>query len=51
MSKRDLLIEIGLEEMPARFVSASIAQLSDKIQKWLNENAIEFGDVTLYITL
>lgn len=50
MSKRDLLIEIGLEEMPARFVSASIAQLSDKIQKWLNENAIEFGDVTLYST-
>ena len=45
MSKRDLLLEIGLEEMPARFVTASMKQLSDKVQKWLKEKAIEFGEV------
>ncbi|MFD6442548.1 glycine--tRNA ligase subunit beta, partial [Peribacillus sp. NPDC060186] len=50
MSKRDLLLEIGLEEMPARFVTASMKQLSDKVQKWLTEKAIEFGTVEAFST-
>ncbi|MGG0284042.1 glycine--tRNA ligase subunit beta [Peribacillus butanolivorans] len=50
MSKRDLLLEIGLEEMPARFVTASMKQLSDKVQKWLKEKAIEFGAVEAFST-
>ncbi|MGE7764483.1 glycine--tRNA ligase subunit beta [Peribacillus sp. NPDC096540] len=50
MSKRDLLLEIGLEEMPARFVTASMKQLSDKVQKWLTEKAIEFGAVEAFST-
>ena len=33
MSKQDLLVEIGLEEIPARFVTASMEQLSDKVTK------------------
>ncbi|WP_057911704.1 glycine--tRNA ligase subunit beta [Peribacillus muralis] len=50
MSKRDLLLEIGLEELPARFVTASMNQLSEKVQKWLTEKAIEFGTVTAFST-
>ncbi|MFE4238603.1 glycine--tRNA ligase subunit beta [Peribacillus butanolivorans] len=50
MSKRDMLLEIGLEEMPARFVTASMKQLSDKVQKWLKEKAIEFGAVEAFST-
>lgn len=42
MAKRDLLLEIGLEEMPARFVTNSMNQLSDKIQAWLIEKKITF---------
>ncbi|RFU71696.1 glycine--tRNA ligase subunit beta [Peribacillus saganii] len=48
MSKRDLLLEIGLEELPARFVTSSMEQLTDRIQKWLQEKAIEFGDVSAF---
>lgn len=50
MSKRDLLLEIGLEELPARFVTASMKQLSDKVQRWLTEKAIEFGTVEAFST-
>ncbi|MFJ7746214.1 glycine--tRNA ligase subunit beta [Peribacillus sp. NPDC097295] len=50
MSKRDLLLEIGLEELPARFVTASMKQLSDKVQKWLTQKAIEFGEVEEFST-
>lgn len=50
MSKRDLLLEIGLEELPARFVTASMKQLSDKVQQWLTEKAIDFGTVEAFST-
>ena len=50
MSKRDLLLEIGLEELPARFVTDSMNQLADKVQKWLNEKAIEFGSIEAFST-
>ena len=40
MSKKDLLIEIGLEELPARFVTDAIAQLETKVQKIIKINAI-----------
>ena len=45
MSNRDLLIEIGLEEMPARFVTDSMNQLSDKVTNWLLEHNISFEQV------
>lgn len=45
MSKRDLLIEIGLEEMPARFVTDAMNQLSDKVSNWLLEHNISFEQV------
>lgn len=49
MSK-DLLIEIGLEEMPARFVTSSIEQLTDKLKNWFAEKQIEIGEVKSYST-
>lgn len=50
MSKRNLLLEIGLEEMPARFVTSSIEQLSEKIQAWLQEKKINFDEVYAFST-
>lgn len=50
MTKRDLLLEIGLEEMPARFITDSINQLASKMEKWLNTNNIGFEEIKLYST-
>lgn len=50
MSKRDLLIEIGLEEMPAGVVLQSIEQLSEKVETWLRENRISFKTLKKYST-
>jgi len=50
MSKRDFLIEIGLEEMPARFVTDSMNQLEAKVKEWLAGNQLEFGYVHVYST-
>lgn len=49
MSK-DLLIEIGLEEMPARFVTSSIEQFTSRIQKWFLDKKIDIGDIESYST-
>ncbi|WP_313798241.1 glycine--tRNA ligase subunit beta [Cytobacillus sp.] len=48
MAKRDLLLEIGLEEMPARFVTNSMNQLSDKVQAWLIEKKISFDHIKAF---
>ncbi|WP_010678158.1 glycine--tRNA ligase subunit beta [Bacillus timonensis] len=45
MSNRDLLIEIGLEEMPARFVTDAMNQLGDKVSNWLLEHNISFEQI------
>jgi glycyl-tRNA synthetase beta chain len=50
MTKRDLLLEIGLEEMPARFITDSMNQLASKVEKWLNTNNIGFEEIKLYST-
>ncbi|PLT34670.1 glycine--tRNA ligase subunit beta [Bacillus sp. V5-8f] len=50
MSKRDLLLEIGLEEMPARYVTSSMEQLAEKIEKWLTDKSIDFGEVQMFST-
>ncbi|MBT2754694.1 glycine--tRNA ligase subunit beta [Mesobacillus foraminis] len=50
MSKRDLLLEIGLEEMPARFINDSIRQLSDKVEAWLSSNKIMFQNIQVFST-
>jgi glycyl-tRNA synthetase beta chain len=50
MTKRNLLLEIGLEEMPARFITDSINQLASKVENWLKTNNIVFEDIKLYST-
>ncbi|MBT2660771.1 glycine--tRNA ligase subunit beta [Bacillus sp. ISL-45] len=50
MTKRNLLLEIGLEEMPARFITGSINQLASKVENWLNTNNIGFEAIKLYST-
>lgn len=44
------LLEIGVEELPARFVEIALSQLKDKTAKLLKENEIDFGDVEVYAT-
>lgn len=46
MSKRDLLLEVGLEEMPARFVAQAAAQLKEKVEKWLAQERIPYDQIT-----
>ena len=50
MSKRHLLVEIGLEEMPARFINDSINQLAEKLKAWFSNKNIEFNEIKLYST-
>jgi glycyl-tRNA synthetase beta chain len=50
MSNRDFLLEIGLEEMPARFVGEASKQLKDAVEKWLKENRISYSLITPYAT-
>lgn len=47
---RDLLLEIGLEEVPARFVRGAMNQLKDKTVKWLSDSRIEHGAVNVFAT-
>ncbi|WP_429844979.1 glycine--tRNA ligase subunit beta [Brevibacillus sp. FIR094] len=46
MSKRDLLVEVGLEEMPARFVAQAAAQFKEKVEKWLTAERVPFDQIT-----
>ncbi|WP_312117348.1 glycine--tRNA ligase subunit beta [Brevibacillus reuszeri] len=46
MSKRDLLVEVGLEEMPARFVAQTAAQFKEKVERWLAAERIPFDQIT-----
>lgn len=50
MSKRDILLEIGLEEMPARFVTGSINQLTEKVRLWFENKKINLGEVLSFST-
>lgn len=44
------LLEIGVEELPSRFVNMAIEQLYEKSKKLLIENEIGFEDVKVYAT-
>jgi glycyl-tRNA synthetase beta chain len=50
MSKRDFLLEIGLEELPARFVTSSIEQLKEKVESWLKEERLVFDSIRTFAT-
>lgn len=46
----DLLIEIGLEEVPARFVRQAAEQLRKTVEDWLDESRIAHGAVRWFAT-
>lgn len=45
---RDLLLEIGLEELPAQYVLRSEKQLQERVSAFLNDARINYGDVVVY---
>ncbi|WP_085991880.1 glycine--tRNA ligase subunit beta [Oceanobacillus senegalensis] len=47
---KDVLFEIGLEELPARFVDDAEKQLLEKTKDWLNDLRISFEKITTYST-
>lgn len=50
MTERNLLLEIGLEEMPARFIPDSINQLASKVENWFHTNSIGFQGISVFST-
>ena len=46
----DLLLEIGLEEIPAHIVIPSQEQLAERVQTFLQENRLSFGEVESFST-
>lgn len=44
------LLEIGVEELPSRYVEMALSQIKDKTEKLLNENEIKFEKVKVYAT-
>ncbi|MBP2098990.1 glycine--tRNA ligase subunit beta [Enterococcus rivorum] len=47
---KDLLLEIGLEEMPAHVVTPSRIQLEEKVIKFLDENNLSYESVQTFST-
>ncbi len=45
-----LLLEIGLEEMPARFIPQSERQLGEKVEAYLNDKKLTYGEVKTFST-
>jgi glycyl-tRNA synthetase beta chain len=50
MNTRSLLLEIGTEEMPARFAAGACEQLKEKVTAWLKANRISYGEAAGYET-
>lgn len=47
---KQLLLEIGMEEVPARFIYDAVRQLQQKLTKWLTDSRISFATVEVYAT-
>lgn len=47
---KDLLLEIGLEEMPAHLVTPSMKQLETKVTAFLDENRLSFESIKAFST-
>ncbi|WP_370148430.1 glycine--tRNA ligase subunit beta [Exiguobacterium profundum] len=47
---RDLLLEIGLEELPAQYVLSSEKQLAERVDAFLKEARVDFGSIEVYST-
>lgn len=46
----DLLLEIGVEEIPARFIPAAITALKESAERLFKENRTPFKGITVYAT-
>lgn len=44
------LMEIGVEELPSRFIESALSQLREKAEKLLIENKIKHGDIQVFAT-
>ncbi len=47
---KTVLFELGLEEMPARFMDDAVDQLQMKTEAWLKEQRIPYGSVKIFST-
>ena len=50
MEQRDLLLEIGCEELPASYIGPAVRQLAQRLAKRLRESGIEVQDELCYST-
>ncbi|MFZ4451993.1 glycine--tRNA ligase subunit beta [Salibacterium aidingense] len=50
LNKKNFLLEIGMEEMPARFVTDAMQQLQQKVGNWLTENRLAFDSIDAFST-
>ncbi|MBM7543208.1 glycine--tRNA ligase subunit beta [Amphibacillus cookii] len=50
MSTSNVLFEIGLEEMPARFIAPTETQLLQKTKDWLVKNRLGYQELNIYAT-
>ena len=44
------LLEVGVEELPSRFVESTLTQIKENLEKSLKENRVEFKDIEKYGT-
>lgn len=47
---KDLLLELGMEEIPARFIRNAVEQLQNKVSSWLQEARIEYEHIQAFAT-
>ena len=47
---KDILLELGLEEVPARFMRPAMEQLESRMERWLKESRIGFAGIQVYGT-
>lgn len=47
---KDILLELGLEEVPARFMRPAMEQLQSRMERWLTESRIGFASIQVYGT-
>ncbi|NHM27357.1 glycine--tRNA ligase subunit beta [Desulfofundulus sp. TPOSR] len=50
MHTQDFLLEIGMEEIPARFLNPALEQLKELAANLLRENRLPFGEIKTYGT-
>ncbi|WP_078577097.1 glycine--tRNA ligase subunit beta [Salipaludibacillus agaradhaerens] len=50
MSSRTLLLEIGLEEMPARFVTDAMKELQHRTEAWMKEHRLTYDETKAFST-